>query len=435
VLAALSIAGFVAGAVVLAVAVLVWIPLTRRRIAAVGGALIGAMTKLVSKLVTWRGLTGRLARENTLRQPGRAAATAAALMIGLGLVTFASILAAGLTDTINQAIDRSFAGNLIVDNSSSAGNVGIPPGIPAALRTIPAVRDVTAVAFTEGKVRGVGSTESVTAIDPSDFASVYRLDWDAGSDAVLTRLGSTGTVLAKAFADSHKFRVGSHLRVLTPSGQRIELVVRGIVTDNAKLLGDLTITLALARGPFAQATDGVDFVSYAAGTRNSAVQPLVNRLLAARFPQTQSQTPAEFKSSEAGSVNSLLALISVLLALSIIVSLFGIVNTLVLSIFERTRELGMLRAIGATRWQIREMICEESIVIALIGGAFGVVLGVVASLIVAATALSGTGFVYAIPVPTLIILFVLAGVAGLIAALWPAGRAGRVNILEALATE
>ena len=124
-----------------------------------------------------------------------------------------------------------------------------------------------------------------------------------------------------------------------------------------------------------------------------------------------------------------------LLALSVIVSLFGIVNTLVLSIFERTRELGMLRAIGTSRRQIRQMIRYESIITALIGGVLGIALGIVIALVLAATALSGSGFVLVIPVGTVIILFVLAGLAGLVAAAWPARRAARVDILEAIATE
>jgi putative ABC transport system permease protein len=165
------------------------------------------------------------------------------------------------------------------------------------------------------------------------------------------------------------------------------------------------------------------------------VQPRVNAILAARFPQAESQTAAQFKNSLAKQVDSLLALIYVLLALSVIVSLFGIVNTLVLSIFERTRELGMLRAIGTTRRQVRQMIRYESLITALIGGILGIALGIVLALILAATALQGSGFVLVIPVVTVIVLFVLAGVAGLAAAAWPARRAARVDILAAIASE
>ena len=154
-----------------------------------------------------------------------------------------------------------------------------------------------------------------------------------------------------------------------------------------------------------------------------------------RFPQTHSQTPAQFKASEANQVNSLLAFVSVLLALSIIVSLFGIVNTLVLSIFERTREIGMLRAIGTVRRQIRQMVRYESILIALIGGLLGIVLGIVAALILTATALARTGFIFTIPAGTLVAVLIAAGVAGIIAAAWPARRAARIDVLAALATE
>ena len=223
--------------------------------------------------------------------------------------------------------------------------------------------------------------------------------------------------------------------MLAQSGRRIALVVRGIVTDNSQLLADMTISLALGRAGFEQRTDAVDFVAYAPGAADHQVQPVVNRLLAARFPQAKSATAAQFKSDLAGQIDSLLAFIYVLLALSVIVSLFGIVNTLVLSIFERTRELGMLRAIGTTRAQLRQMVRYESVITALIGGVLGIVLGIVLALILAATALSGTGFVLEIPVGTMVVLFVLAGIAGVLAAAWPARRAARVDLLEAIATQ
>jgi putative ABC transport system permease protein len=322
--------------------------------------------------------------------------TAAALMIGLMLVSLISILAAGTKASINQAIDASFAGNLIISNSATAGNAGIPTEIPAALRRVPGVTQVTAAAFTEGRVNHLKGIQTITAVDPPSFAKVYRIDWDSGSDATLTGLGASGTVLTKSFASAHHLTVGARLSVLT---------------------------------------DAVDFVSYAPGVHDRQVQPAVNRILSARFPQAQSQTAKQFKASLASQVDSLLALIYVLLALSVIVSLFGIVNTLVLSIFERTRELGMLRAIGTSRRQVRQMIRYESIITALIGGVLGIGLGVAIALILAATALSGSGFVLVIPISTLVVLFVLAGLAGLGAAAWPARRAARVDILAALATE
>ncbi|MGH2851018.1 MAG: ABC transporter permease [Solirubrobacteraceae bacterium] len=423
--------------IVVLVAIIVMLRLrpVRRRIGAFFSRLVVGLAKVLARPLAWRGVTGRLARDNTIRQPGRTAVTAMALMIGLALVSLISVLAAGTKASINNAIDRSFAGNLIVDNSASTSNQGIPTDIPAALRRIAGVEQVTPIAFTQGRVKGFKGTPSITALEPRGFARVYRINWDVGSDAVLERLGTTGTVVNKNFATAHHLHVGSRLLVQTPAGTHVPLVVRGIATDNVGLLADMTITLPLARTAFSQRTDAIDFVSYAPGATDAQVQPRVNHLLSARFPQAQSQTATQFEKTEADQVNSLLILIYVLLALSVIVSLFGIVNTLVLSIYERTRELGMLRAIGTTRSQVREMIRYESIITALVGGVLGIVLGIAIAGILAATALSGSGFVFTIPLGTMIVLFVAAGVAGLVAAAWPARRAARVDILQALATE
>ena len=428
-------AGVVTIAIIVAIVIAVRVPRVRSRIRRGFSALIVGLARVLAVPLTRRGVIGRLARENTIRHPGRTAVTAAALMIGLGLVSFVSILAAGTKASINTAIDASFAGNLIIENTSQAGNVGIPAGIPAALARVPGIGQVTPIAFTEGRVKGLSGTQSVTAVDPAGFARAYRIDWDSGSSSALTGLGSTGTILTKTFANAHHLRVGDRLSVLTPSGSTVELVVRGIATDNARLLAQLTITLALARSAFSQRTDALDFVSYTPGATDARVQPAVNRLLAARFPQARSQTAKQFKASLAAQVNSLLAFIYVLLALSVIVSLFGIVNTLVLSVFERTRELGMLRAIGTTRRQIRELVRLESIITALIGGVLGIALGIALALVLTATVLTGTGFVLEIPVTTMVVLFVLSALAGLGAAAWPARRAARVDILAALATQ
>jgi len=151
--------------------------------------------------------------------------------------------------------------------------------------------------------------------------------------------------------------------------------------------------------------------------------------------QARSRTAAQFKADQANQINTLLALIYVLLALSVIVSLFGIVNTLILSIYERTRELGMMRAIGTSRRQVRQMIRYESIITGLIGGVFGLVIGTVGAVLVSTLALSGSGFVLSIPVGTLILLLVISALAGLIASQLPARRAARLDVLQALASE
>jgi len=397
--------------------------------------IVRALARGVGTLVLWRGITGRLARENSIRHPGRTLITAAALTIGLALVAFVAVLADGTKATIDQAVSRSFAGNLIVENSQAGNEQGIPALVAPALRRVPGVATATPVAFTLGRRSGKSSNASVTAIDPSTFAKVYRVEWTSGSDSVLAQLDSSGAVLTKGYASSEHLHIGSVLMLLTPSGRHVVLTVRGIAEDNARLLGNITISLGLARAAFGQRDDALDFVAYAPGYGDAQVQPAVDRMLAAFFPQARSRTASQFKQDQANQIDTLLALIYVLLALSVIVSLFGIVNTLILSIYERTRELGMLRAIGTSRRQIRQMIRYESIITALIGGVFGLVIGVVGAILVTTFALSGSGYVQSIPVGTLAILLVVAALAGLLAAQLPARRAARLDVLGALASE
>ncbi len=394
-----------------------------------------ALARAIGGLVAWRGITGRLARENAVRQPGRTLVTAAALTIGLALVTFVAVLADGTKATIDQAVDRSFAGNLIVENSQAGNEQGIPALVAPALRRVPGVATVTPIAFTIGELHGISGNASITAIEPSTFVHAYRVEWKQGSNATLLGLAGNGTVLTKSYASAHHLKVGETVSVLTPTDHRISLTVLGIANDNARLLGDLTISLPLARTAFGQREDALDFVSYLPGAGNGQVQPAVNGMLASYFPEARSRTAAQFKQDQANQVNTLLALIYVLLALSVIVSLFGIVNTLILSIYERTRELGMLRAIGTSRRQVRQMIRYESVITALIGGLFGLIIGVIGAILVTTLALSGSGYVQAFPVGTLLILLIVAALAGVLAAQLPARRAARLDVLGALAAE
>ena len=371
-----------------------------------------------------------------MRQPGRTMVTAAALTVGLALVAFVAVLADGTKATIDQAVSRSFAGNLIIENSQSGGREqGIPALVAPAVRRVPGVATVTPIAFTVGRPQGTSKNASITAIEPSSFVRSYRVEWKHGSNATLLALGETGAVVSKGYAEERHLKIGQTISVLTPTSNHVPLKILGIVDEKSRVLGDLTITLALARSAFGQREDAIDFVSYASRASNAQVQPAVDRVLEGQFPQTRSRTAAQFKQEQSNQVNTLLTLIYVLLALSVIVSLFGIVNTLILSIYERTRELGMMRAIGASRRQIRQMIRYESIITSLIGGVFGLVIGVVGALIVIVWPLSGSGYVISIPVGTLVVLLFIAALAGLLAAQLPARRAARLNMLQSLAAE
>jgi putative ABC transport system permease protein len=403
---------------------------------------IPALGRALGSLVAWRGITGRLARENSVRQPGRTLVTALALTIGLGLVAFISVLAAGTKTTIDDAVNRSFAGNLIVQNSQVGG--GVPAAVAPAVRQVRGVGDVTAIAFTKGKVRNpsapgapvIDEQSAVTAIEPESFARMYKIEWQHGSDATLATLGQGGTIVTEKFASANHLRVGQRLLVSTPSRHVVSLTVRGVVKEEVLgLLSNLTISRALARAAFGQREDGVNFIAYAPGTSGAEVQHRINVLLRQNFPQTHSQTAAQYTQEQSNKVNKFLLLVYVLLALSVIVSLFGIVNTLVLSIYERTHELGMMRAIGTSRRQIRQMIRYESLITSLIGGVLGLAIGVVGAILVTTFALSGSGYVLSIPVFTLIVLLVLAALAGVLAAQLPARRAARLDVLAALGGE
>ncbi len=396
---------------------------------------VPALGHALGALVRWRGITGRLAEENSVRQPGRTLVTAMALTVGLALVAFVAVLASGFKATINRSVDQSFAGNLIVENTQSGNEQGIPPGVATALRQVPGVQNVTAVAFTVGRLRGSGSNQTVTAIEPESFAREYRLEWKHGSNAVLAGLGESGAIVTEEFAKSHHLKVGGTMALLTPTARHVSVQVRGIIHENAGLLKGITISRSLAANGFGQREDAVDFVGYAPGAGNAQVQPAVDHVLNSQYPQTRSRTAAQFKQDLAGQINRLLTLIYVLLALSVIVSLFGIVNTLILSIYERTKELGMMRAIGTSRRQIRQMIRYESVITALIGGVLGLIVGVVGAVLVTSLALSGSGYVQSIPAGTLVVLLVVAALAGVLAAQAPARRASRVNMLQAISTE
>jgi putative ABC transport system permease protein len=404
--------------------------------------IIPALGRTLGLIVSWRGIMGRLARENSIRQPGRTLVTALALTVGLGLVAFISVLAAGTKATIDAAVHRSFAGNLIVQNSQN--EQGIPGVIAPAIRTIHGVGEVTAVAFTKGTVRDLAKPGApvieeagrLTAIEPESFGQMYKIEWEHGSQATLAALGQQGTVISKKFASAHHLQVGQRLRVLTPESREVTLTVRGVVKEEVLgLLSNLTISRSLARTAFGQREDGVNFVTYAPDANQTQTRSSIDALLRQSFPQARTQTAAQFTSEQSNKVNTFLVLVYVLLALSVLVSLFGIVNTLVLSIYERTHELGMMRAIGTSRAQIRQMIRYESLITALIGGVMGLVLGVVGAILVTTLALSGSGYVLSIPVGTLILLLIAAGFAGVLAAQLPARRAARLDVLGALTSE
>jgi putative ABC transport system permease protein len=374
------------------------------------------------------GATGALARDNARRNPQRTASTASALMIGLALVTLVSMLAAGIISNFKGAVNASFIGDYAITAQNNFSPIPIAAG--QAVTHAPGVLAVGDVRAGEGRV--FGSNEQLTAVDPP-AASVIKLNWTHGSAAVFAALGSDGAFTSDSYASKHHLSVGSSLAVTTPTGTRIPLVVKGIFKppNGGSPFGPVTMSAATWDRYYSQPENLYTLVRMSGG-ETAANQRALNRALAG-FPNAKVQTRQAFINNQISGLSSVLNILYVLLALSIVISLFGIVNTLVLSVFERTREIGMLRAVGTSRRQIRQMIRHESVITALIGSAIGIPLGIAFGALLAARDSSAIAFT--IPVGSLVIFVIASWIVGLIASIFPARRAAKLQPLEALAYE
>jgi putative ABC transport system permease protein len=374
-------------------------------------------------------ITGRLARENAVRNPSRTAVTAAALMIGLALVGFVTIFAAELKQTASAAIERDFAGTFAI---YSATQQTIPSGVAAAVAHVPGVQTVSALKQDQARIDGIGGVQT-NGIQPATLARVYHFQWKQGSAATLTTMGPHDALIDDTFAKDHNLAVGLKLRVTTPTGKHDTFTVTGIYKSTI-FLPTWCIRYDTMGKDWSLQKDSVVLLGAAPGQNINALKARLSNQLQAQFPTATANSQQDFKDQQSKNVNQLLALIYVLLAMSLIVSLFGIVNTLVLSIYERTREIGMLRAIGTTRGQVRWIIRWESVITAIIGALLGLVLGIALAFLVTA-GLRGQGIEYALPIAQLIILMIVAMVFGIVAAAWPARRAARLDVLQAVAYE
>ncbi|HYP47452.1 MAG TPA: FtsX-like permease family protein [Thermoleophilaceae bacterium] len=377
-----------------------------------------------------RGLTGRLARENAMRKPGRTAVTASALMIGLAVVVFVTVFAAGISASVGKAIDRNFQGDVVLQNVDGFSPIPEKAGVEA--RRIEGVRTVSSLSFSNGRVKG--QDVRVSGVDPGTAGEVLSLDWTEGSPSTLARLGGAEAVVDDAWAKTEKVDVGDRVTVRTPTERNVTYTVRGKVKDNADLLGNLLIPERSLQGLYGNPAPSLTFVRLADGADADGVQKQIAQSLDRGFPTVDVLNQAELKDKQEEQIQQVVALFYVLLAFAVLVSLLGIVTTLALSIHERTRELGMLRAVGMSRKQVRRMIRYEAVITALIGAALGTVLGVIFAALVSRP-LADEGFELAFPIGTLLVLLLLAALAGVLAAILPARRAAKLDVLKALAYE
>jgi putative ABC transport system permease protein len=375
---------------------------------------------------------GELARDNATRNPARTAITAAALMVGLALVVFVSVFAAGLKDSIDGAIaDRAKADLVVTSDTVAPLSRAVGPRIdrvPSIVATAPQYLDQVQVGGR--KVNTV--TDQLNGIDPLALRDAYRFRWLHGSDADVQRVVGTAALVEEQFAKAHGITVGNRFRVTGPTGHSATLtaiaeyrdpqLMQGVMVDVAQFQA-----LSSLRDPLSY------FVTLAAATDTAAAQRDVKAALTG-FPAAKVRTSAQYSDYIGAQLDQLVYLLYALLAMSIVISMFGIANSLFLSIHERTRELGMLRAIGATAAQVRRMIRYESVITSLIGGVLGTAVGILFAWLTT-FAVKDLGVGFSIPAGQLAIFLLLAVAVGVLGAVAPARRAARLQILDAVRSE
>jgi putative ABC transport system permease protein len=405
------------GAVLTVTGVVVLGPVMARRAARVVGA----------PAVAVRGVTGELARENAARNPRRTAATAAALMVGVTVVTLFTVVAASLKASAAHGVDRSLTADLVVDSGGVGGAYGggrFSPQLAADIAAVSGVR--VAVGLGAGDVLLNGTSHPVIVADRG-LPQVVDLGATDGSFAAL---GSATIGVSSHAASSHHWRLGTPVSVTYPDGSRAPATV-ALIYQHADIAGDYLFARAAWAPHAPQPVDEQVLIGLDAGV-DQGVRTQIGTA-AARYGSPKVLDRAQYRRQAAGAVNTVLGIVYVLLVLAIIIALLGIANTLSLSTYERTHELGILRAVGQTRVQTRSMLRWESTIISVLGTISGILLGVFVGWALVSASSSRTLDVFAIPAAQLVVFVVVGGVAGVLAGIRPARRAARLDVLDAIA--
>ncbi|WP_371099457.1 ABC transporter permease [Streptomyces sanglieri] len=388
-----------------------------------------AVRTLGAPLGRLRGVTGGLARRNALRSPRRTASTATALMIGVAVVSLFTVFGASLKATMNRTVDRSFAGDVAISAPAfGAGGSGLSPRLAPAVGRLPQV--ATAVGLGKGVAEVDGAGRALTVTDPAALGRVFDLGRVDGS---LTGLGTNGIAVSAAEAAERGLRPGSPVRLTFTDGARQDFTVRAVY-DRPELAGDYVITRRAWAPHRAQDSDSLVAVSFAPGVSTADGKAAVAKTAAA-YGNPDVQTRGEYAKSSAGAIDMMLTLVYALLALAVLIALLGIANTLTLALHERTRELGLLRAVGQTRSQLRSMVRWESVLVAAFGTAGGLLLGGFLGRVLVEASAGDTAVAFDLP-PLRLLAVALVGIAaGALAGLRPARRAARLDVLRAIAAQ
>jgi putative ABC transport system permease protein len=373
------------------------------------------------------GMSGRLGRENSMRSPRRTAQTSAALMVGLALVSAIAVFGASLSRSATSSVDNAISADIIVTTTSGSGG---GPGdfstaVPQRAAGVPGVTASSTVYGGQFEVRN--SLENLLALGTRNLSQTVILNMTAGTSAAL---GAGDLLVDTTTANSDHLTVGEKVPVKFARTGRTTMRIGGIYQPNA-LAGKYVTSDAFFLAHFQNALPAAVLLKT---DGSPGVQQAVAHALHA-YPNVQVQSRAQFEASQAAQVNQLLGLVYALLALAVLIALIGIVNTLMLSVFERTHEIGLLRAVGMRRRQIRAMIRSESVILAVFGAVIGIIVGTGLG-IALVSALHSQGVTdTVVPYSNLVIFLILAALLGLLAASWPARRAAKLDVLAAIAAE
>jgi putative ABC transport system permease protein len=387
----------------------------------IAGPISGALGIPIQR---FKGITGVIARENAIRNPKRTSATAAALMIGVALVGLITVFAASARTSVDAAIDRSMKADYVV-SSQGFGQGSIPLTAQQSLAKLPQVTSASGIQAGQAEIDG--SVTQVIAADPAKIDSLFDLRPKQGTISELT---PNGIAVLDNTADDNGWKVGDTVPIKFAQTGTQQFKVESIYQQTG--FTNYVITTDAYVKNFTDRFDFQVYVSTKDGVtpENTAAIKQVMK----QYPGPKVQTRDQYKASQAAQINQFLNLVQVLLLFAIVIALFGIANTLGLSIIERRHELGLLRAVGMTRRQLRSSVRWESVIIALLGTLLGLVIGVVfAWAMVKALADQGIDKFSAAPAQLLLIV-ILAGIFGVLAAAWPARRAAKLDVLESISS-
>jgi putative ABC transport system permease protein len=400
----------------------------------VGIAILGPLiARPISGVLGWpirgvKGITGLLAEENAKRNPKRTSATAAALMIGVALVGMIIVFGASARASIRKGIDESMKADYIV-TSGGFGFGTLPRSLEGQLAETPGVEEASGTQF--GQIKVEGGVSNTLGVDPALVDSLFDLKVSDGS---IRDLGTNGIAVQKSKAEDEKWQVGDDLTVQFPQGDPKNFTIRAVYDqDSVPQIPEYTISTEAYVANFPIVFD-TNIYLLTRGGPNPANRAAIEKTMD-EFPNGKLQDRDEFKQAQSQQINQFLNLIYALLLFAIFIALFGIANTLGLSIIERTRELGLMRAVGMTRRQVRSLIRWEAVIVALLGAFLGIVVGLFFGwALVTALSSEGLDTFRAGPVQ-LVVVFVLAALFGVLAAIWPARRAAKLDVLQAISTE